>query len=448
MVGVGDLPNEILCEVLNIYADVGDGDFGDNGGSGGRFISGWPGKRICRIEAALSLFRLRRVCRRWRDAIQSDRVARHVFGACLPVTDLVPDTYDRSSPTADPDFVHTPYAWCHLFDGAMVAMPEDPWEDNYDENPNDGYGVHDALGDLWMKPLYRQPPVCHWRCGRVTAATSSSDDDGGGSEVRTGDDHHEGECAPPGGWFDLLFDATFMDWIYAKVDENVMDDHHGGYGRPAPSLPVMFSNQCAAVLDVLRNPGLPRPPSPPAPIEPDVVSSPDLDENPPPPFRNVTLDAAAPLSRRIFNIATASAYVPEYPLRVYQLAAADACADANWFVDLDRERDAQWASRRGVPAASLCAKQCAFCCAAEAGEYTNVRGGGYWREHRYRCSWLLDKLVQRCSSGSGAADVLLFGVDVDTELQDITRHAYVFVVHQRTGRLFGVMRWFTEGCGP
>ncbi|KAJ1559354.1 hypothetical protein HK405_010963, partial [Cladochytrium tenue] len=188
---------------------------------------------------------------------------------------------------------------------------------------------------------------------------------------------------------------------------------------------------------------------------PAAASSPDLYINPPPPFRNVTLDAAATLSRRIFDIATASAYVPEYPLRVFQLTAADACADAGWFVDLERERDAQWAGRRGVPAASLCAEQCAFCCAADAGEYTNLRGWSHSREHRYRCSWLLDKLVQRCSSSGGgagndcgAADVLLFGVDVDTQLDDITRHAYVFLVHPRTGRLFGVTRWFTYGCGP
>ncbi|KAJ1549109.1 hypothetical protein HK405_009666 [Cladochytrium tenue] len=453
MAGVGDLPTEILCEVMKVYADVGDGDFGDNGGGGGRFISAWPSKRICRIEATLSLFRLRLVCRRWRDAIQSDRVARHIFGACLPVTDLLPDTYDRSSPSADPNIVHTPYAWCHLFDGAMVAMPEDPWEDNYDENPNTYNTYQDALAVLWRKPLYRQPPVCHWRCGRVTAATSSSsDDDGDGSEVGAGNDHHVGECAPPGGWFDLLFDATFMDWIYAKVAENVMDDGYGGYGSPAPSLPVMFSNQCAAVLEVLRNPA---PPRPPTPIEPAPASSPDPFYVPPPPFRNVTLDAGAPLSRRIFDIATASAYVPDYPLRVFKLAAADACADARTFVDLDREQDAQWADRRGVPAGSLCAEQCAFCCATEAGKYTDMRDQDNGRKHRYQCGWLLDKLVQRCGSvgvgagdDDGAADVLLFGVDVDTGLEDITRHAFVFVVHPRTGRLFGVTRWFTEGCGP
>ncbi|KAJ1563781.1 hypothetical protein HK405_000792, partial [Cladochytrium tenue] len=163
MAEVRNIPTEILCEVMKAYADVGDGEFGDNGGGGGRYISAWPGKRICRIEATLGLFRLRLVCRRWRDAIQSDCVARHVFGACLPVTDLLPDTTGRSNlwqsrVSHRVEFGHKPYAWCHLFDGAMVAMPEDPWEDNYEENPNDGYRVHDALGDLWMKPLYRQPP--------------------------------------------------------------------------------------------------------------------------------------------------------------------------------------------------------------------------------------------------------------------------------------------------
>ncbi|KAJ1558340.1 hypothetical protein HK405_013899 [Cladochytrium tenue] len=171
MAGKHNIPTEILCEVMKAYADVGDGDF-----------AAWP-KRICRIEATLSLFRLRLVCRRWRDAIQSDRVARYVFGACLPVTDLVPGDM--------------PYAWCRLFDGSLVGIPVDPWE-YFDEDPNNSY-YEDALAVLWRKPLYRQPPVCHWRCGRVTAATSSSDDDGGSSEVRTGDDHHEGECAPPGG---------------------------------------------------------------------------------------------------------------------------------------------------------------------------------------------------------------------------------------------------------
>ncbi|KAJ1558339.1 hypothetical protein HK405_013898, partial [Cladochytrium tenue] len=219
-----------------------------------------------------------------------------------------------------------------------------------------------------------------------------------------------------------------MDWIYAKVAKNVMDDGNGGYGYKSrvPSLPVMFSNQCAAVLDVLRNPA---PPRPPTPIEPAPASSPDPCIVPPPPFRNVTLDAGALLSRRIFDIATASAYVPEFPLRVFRLTAAD--DDVEWFVGLDREQDAQWAGRRGVLAASLCAEQCAFCCAAEAGEYTDLRGQDDGREHRYRCSWLLDKLVQRCSSGGGAgeddgsADVLLFGVDVDSELEDITRHVYV-----------------------
>ncbi|KAJ1551388.1 hypothetical protein HK405_014608, partial [Cladochytrium tenue] len=133
------------------------------------------------------------------------------------------------------------------------------------------------------------------------------------------------------------------------------------------------------------------------------------------------------------------------------LAAADACADAHTFVDLNREQDAQWADRRGVPAGSLCAEQCAFCCAAEAGKYTDLRDQDErrkhqcgWlldptpnpkREHRYRCSWLLDKLVQRCSSSGGdsgndcgAADVLLFGVDVDTGLEDITLHAYIIDV--------------------
>ncbi|KAJ1561926.1 hypothetical protein HK405_001762 [Cladochytrium tenue] len=435
MAGVGDLPNEILCEVMKAYANVGDGDFGDNGGGGGRYISPWPGKRICRIEAALSLFRLRRVCRRWRDAIQSDRVARHVFGACQPVTDLVPDIYDRSSPSADPRYVHTPYAWCHLFDGAMAEEPDDPWEDTDVYDPNDWYGSNDALGALWRKPLYRQPPVCHWRCGRVTAAASPSDDDSGGGKIGADDDHHVGECAPPGGWFDLLFDATFMDWIYAKVGKNVDDSDDN------PSLPVMFSNQCAAVLDALRNSTPPFPTTSPSPIEPVTLSSPDLDGDTPP-FRSVTLDTAAPLSRRIFDLATASAYVPDYPLRVFQLAAADACADAYWFVYLNREQDTLWANLRGVSAGSLCAEQCAFCCAAEAGEYTNMHGRDDKHYHRYRCGWLLDKLVQRCSSDGGGADVLLFGVDVNTQLKDITRHAYVLVVHPRTGRLFGVTTWF------
>ncbi|KAJ1561924.1 hypothetical protein HK405_001760 [Cladochytrium tenue] len=456
MAGIGDLPTELLCEILNTYADVGDGDFGDNGGGGGSFVSAWPGKRICRIEVALSLFRLRRVCRRWRDAIQSDRVARPVFGACLPVTDLVPDTYDRSSSDADSGFVHVPYAWCRLFDSSMVLVPEDPWE-SYEDDPNRWDESKDALGALWRKPLYRQPPVCHWRCGRVTAAASLSDNDNGGGKIRADDDHHVGECAPPGGWFDLLFDTTFMDWIYAKIADNVEDDHHGGYYEPHPSLPVMFSNQCAAVLDVLRNSTAPFPTTSASPIEPVTSSSPTSSSSDPdddtPPFRNVTLDTAAPLSRRIFDIATASAYVPDYPLRVYQLAAANGCADANTFVDLDRKNDTQWANRRGVPAASLCAEKCDFCCAAEAGKYTDVNGRHDLGDHRYRCGWLLDKLVQRCSSGGGTrgdggTDVLLFGVDVNTKLDDITRHAYVFVVHPRTGRLFGVTTWFTLGCGP
>ncbi|KAJ1548489.1 hypothetical protein HK405_002996 [Cladochytrium tenue] len=476
-----DVPSEVLAIILEAFVNV---DYIN-------YWRRWPAQRFCRIEAVLELLRIRRVCRRWRDAIQSDRVARSAFGECTLITDLTPDL-DRN---------HTPFAWCRLFDGAMVKWYQDPWQDHERPEPAD------PLAPLWPLPFYRQPPIHHWRCGRVTVGDDSSaikarrDDDSNSNDGCDGAHaRHDGNCAAPGGWFDLLVDATLTEWAAAKMGGNLEDDGQGSFSEHG-WIPVIFSNQCHTVLETLERATSRRvseKAAAPAAVklEGSGCEKDDADENEEQKAEqeeeetdkdteglNVTTDADATLNRQTFDEATASVYVPLMPLRVLMFAGL-AAGEESCLFHLDRgvavaeeyagkrskwltRTPTQWVDTWLVPASRLCgetdfkstAAPCAFCASPRAGRYFDYSSSvskkqmKEFRQHRCRNGWLMDKLVQRCAEASGTvstapSQVPVYVVYTESGEEDITLHTYVFVVHPRTGRLFGAVTWRTHGCGP
>ncbi|KAJ1556221.1 hypothetical protein HK405_004843 [Cladochytrium tenue] len=390
--------------------------------------------RICRIEAILELLRLRLVCRHWRDVIQSDTVARRALGPCSTVTDLTPTTPE----------VAAPYAWARLFDGKMLGI--DPWE-MLEGCDKDVVGS-DRLAELWMKPLYRQPPVRHWRCGRVTGGGASAKDDGAEYDDDDVARHNDGgDCVAEGAWFDLLVDVTFVDWLCAKLGSNLRDDQLGAYNPPYASIPLILSNQSGNVLKAIEGLTLSGRTSGSA-ASLSTTADRAVDESEVKSWRDVTLDDDAVLNRKIFDAATANAYVPGFPLRVRELPSAGAARSFFHPVDSDSVRAAEEIDQALVEASRLCKDQCAFCRSPRAGRYFDWGDSDDCRKPKdHNGDWLVKKLVQWCCVGDGSR-AHLFAIDADSSLDDITYHKYVFVAHPRTGRLFGALTWRTSGCGP
>ncbi|KAI9345803.1 hypothetical protein DFJ73DRAFT_796903 [Zopfochytrium polystomum] len=292
------------------------------------FVESTPPASLCRIEATLALFRLRLVCSRWRHLIETDTVARCALGPCRQIPSLSDwrDSHE-GSPTDYPAV-----AWHEIVDGSL-RIP----------------------GTAWRK--IRRPPKATSRLSNRLSHLGSVHDD-------------DGPCAPRGGWFDLLVDVTFVSWLHAKLGIHLTDDGYGGYYERA-TLPVLFSNprRTDAAANVDDEAGTA-----------DVAASVHTGEARAEVAKTAEeeLAAATTVDRRAFDDATCGAYVPEFPLRVCKVAGADSVDSlvglGDWTGKLTAEDTALLAWR---PAAELCARQCTFCIADEAGCYFN------WKESNF-----------------------------------------------------------------
>ncbi|KAI9358269.1 hypothetical protein DFJ73DRAFT_819345 [Zopfochytrium polystomum] len=237
-----------------------------------------------------------------------------------------------------------------------------------------------------------------------------------------------------------------ISWCRAKMGEAMFDDGIGGYyfGQRA-SVPVMFSNQCAAVLERLRN----------ADAAEDGKSERAARRRP------------RIVDRAVFDIATANAYLPSFPLRVRRVRDLASCSQLPFFKG--HSSPSHWHGQ----ASSVCERSCTFCAASIGGLYFDWRllgefhGDEMARWHDHDGLWLVKTLLRRFegfegfddSDGSTSGDsggsaartrspTALFYADSFPEFENFPYHAYTFTVSKRTGRLMGLYSWFEFGERP
>ncbi|KAI9344495.1 hypothetical protein DFJ73DRAFT_840066 [Zopfochytrium polystomum] len=417
MTSLSTVPEEVLATILVAFLEGDDSEFVDydvyrDDDDNDEQRHGIVKDFYCRIEAVRALLRLRLVCRRWRDAIQSDQVARFAFGPCEILGERDPSptsaaTRSYASDLADSDGPVA--AWHSKLDSEPLA---DLWEWHVDDiSP-------DPLAPLQRKSVYRTPAVRHWRCGRVTSGVrdefvvATATNRSGSGVLR-----HVGDCAPPGGWFSML--------PRRDMGGNLLDDGEYAYWEPRAAMPVMFSNQCGVVLERLRRVAVAE--------HPDDV-----------------------FDREVFDLATAAAYVKQYPLKLEQLQSLPALFDTEPMCRLEGSRQYR---NLYSPASKLCFNSCSFCKGPLADSYFDwnlknrdipqkvraawfeqLREGGETAEV-YDGRWLLQRLVRHCTVRS-AQPPLLFAVWDESDLNHFPHHAYALVVDRKTGRLMGSFTWF------
>ncbi|KAJ1559664.1 hypothetical protein HK405_009772 [Cladochytrium tenue] len=439
------LPDSILIDVFRTFVD---------GSSAPR-----PPGPLCRIEAALALIRLRRVCVRWRDLIQSDAVARHALGTCCQI----PSGGCRLLNDLPSDFPAA--AWHDIFD----VWDKDPWRLN--EPPFEDEDNKQLLA-LWGKPIYRRSEIRQWRCGRAPppsarAAAAAAEPfvpirrfartragylaarayqprlDAERSRLAEFRLSHGGDpCALPGGWFDLLVDVTLMAWLHARLGRQVTDDGEGAYYDRA-TLPVHFSSPWRVAADAECNNNA----ATSGVVGPSEDTAAEASSEPP---AKATSPAAAVLDRQAFDHATGGAYVPEFPLRFTRIAGPHEWNGQSGELTPEDVDLLGWR-----PARELCKEQCAFCTADGASRYYDWRDSS---EGTARCAdevchgWALRKIALRCRGSQGAGDkaapVSWFTVTPAGHMDDFTFHTYVLAVHPKTKRLLGVVSWYSSGSGP
>ncbi|KAI9335622.1 hypothetical protein DFJ73DRAFT_893391 [Zopfochytrium polystomum] len=361
------LPFEVLVDIAKAVVDVDDS---------------W--QTTCRIECSLFLIaRLRLVSHAWRAAVESDPVARHAFGDCRPLgEDVEPEEPTTEQPRCGRSGSQRRYVAGYPAADKRVGA----WHLLVDHEAYGSHWCHQP--DSWPSQIYRNPGVRHWRCGRVSAVECdfvAVPPNGKRAAL-----HHGGDdCAPPGGWFDLLVDFTLVSWCRAKMDEAMFDDGIGGYYvDEKASVPVMFSNQCAAVLERLRN----------AAAAEDGKSE-----------RAARRRRPRIVDRAVFDIATANA-----------VRDLDSCHRLGFTCIKGYAGPSRWHGQ----ASSVCERNCAFCAAAIDRLWlvsTLLR-----RFERFAGFDDWDGSASGDSGGPTSCPSALFYAESVEEFENYPYHAYIF----------------------
>ncbi|KAI9313022.1 hypothetical protein DFJ73DRAFT_885004 [Zopfochytrium polystomum] len=229
-----------------------------------------------------------------------------------------------------------------------------------------------------------------------------------------------------------------ISWCRAKMGEAMFDDGIGGYYfDETASVPVMFSNQCAAVLERLRN----------ADAAKDGKSERAARRRP------------RIVDRAVFDIATANAYLPTYSLRVRRVRDLNSCHRLGFTRVKGYEGPSRWHGQ----ASSVCERNCAFCAAAIGGLYFdwrkfgNSHGSEIARWHNYDRLWLVSTLLRRfegfagfedsdgsASGNSGGPTARPSALFYAESVEEFENYPY----HAGRGRLMGLYSWFENGERP
>ncbi|KAI9326972.1 hypothetical protein DFJ73DRAFT_864732 [Zopfochytrium polystomum] len=401
---VAAFPQEVLVDILKALFDDVRG-------------AGWH--TTCRIECSLFLIvRVRLVCRAWREAVESDAVARHTFGDCCPLGE------EAMVKSAGVDA--RPRSRKYNATGILGADERvGAWHSLVDPH---SFKDHWGRDPEWPRQIYREPGVRHWRDITVTMRD-------GKPSLK-----HDGDCTTPGGWFDLLVDFTMISWFRAKMGEALFDDNIGGYYEDyRASVPVMFSNECAAILEKLKK----MDPTAPSTETTHVRSS----------------NARSLVNRVIFDLATAKAYLPSFPLCVDRVRELRSCTKMNFARFVGHLGPSPWHEE----ASSICVLNCSSCASSIGGLYFNWNGNSLdryedaHRFHQFDARWVVTTLLRRfeglnCPRHDSASPpprpTALFYADSVPIFENFPYHAYVLTVNKRSGRLMGLYSWFETGERP
>ncbi|KAJ3297656.1 hypothetical protein HK104_000289 [Borealophlyctis nickersoniae] len=163
------------------------------------------------LLSAPSFLACRAVCKRWKFIIESDDVCRNHF------------TCSKN-----------PYRWEIYGENDAVN-----WARYYPSVNNEGDDaeayVRNHKHRLEHNGRRYLEGATLWRCGRITKPGVE-----GHQEI---DGHHEGPCAPPGGWYVLLRDVAFLDYLSRLIDaDNAELTPPDGGNRGAVIHPIMFGH--------------------------------------------------------------------------------------------------------------------------------------------------------------------------------------------------------------